>query len=705
MAIVPQGAYSAAVEYKKLDLVNGLGGSYMYINPTPAAGVSLTNTTHWQQIATMGGQDLVDAAVAARDAAQGYKDAAAASAAQLAAGAGSPVGPPYATLAALNAANPSHSYNYLILDNGHWCYYNTGTSAFVDSGYVWQAASVAHITEKIGAETVGAPIVQSIANGSDPWAYAPNTVYTPEYIPCLPGQTVTVEVRKALPVGHYYTFGFGLFDADKVAKLRADPGPTTSSFGQHKVPPGIAFARFTISEYDADGVIVTLRVGDFLPNDVIVWVRNADSLFDNTFATLSDQLRATYYKATRDGTLEKMVYAPNRLANSIIHHYEFDIEASVASGYKFGVVYYTSDGTYVSATSWFTTPHIILAGSYFVTIFAKASDANLELSDAVNIAFRPSVSIMSGLYDELPYADNSSFKSQAEAFAALFNDTDDAESFAFFSDPHLLDGATYDALLGGYMTAVKRCISMAPVSFVASGGDWFASGPTQQEACFKLGYINGIMRETFRNYHLIVGNHDINFLGTDETLEVNSGELMSSTIRNLWHRDRGESYYAFEGQNTTFYVLDCGSDWGSDSMTARRWGQIDWLADNLLAETNPHSAILMHMYYVATVSGGIVASFSSNVGALCAAYNAHTSVTLNSQTYNFSACTGKVEFIMVGHSHEDFNTTQNGIPVIGIVNFTSGSIPSYDLVLVDYDAGQIEMVRIGTGSDRTIALA
>ena len=138
VAIVPQGIYSAAVEYKKLDLVNGLGGSYMYINSTPAAGVSLTDTSHWQQIASMGGQDLVDAAVAARDAAQGYKDAAAASAAQLAAGTASPAGT-YADLDALIADNPDNSKIYITLDDGNWCYHNGATWV---AGGVYQAASV-----------------------------------------------------------------------------------------------------------------------------------------------------------------------------------------------------------------------------------------------------------------------------------------------------------------------------------------------------------------------------------------------------------------------------------------------------------------------------------------------------------------------------------------------------------------------------------
>ena len=83
---VPQGDYNPATEYKRDDWVNANGGSYAYINPTPSTGVPLTETSHWQQIASVGGQDLVDAAVAARDAAQGYKDAAANSAAQLQAG-------------------------------------------------------------------------------------------------------------------------------------------------------------------------------------------------------------------------------------------------------------------------------------------------------------------------------------------------------------------------------------------------------------------------------------------------------------------------------------------------------------------------------------------------------------------------------------------------------------------------------------------
>lgn len=63
------------------------------------------------------------------------RDAAAASAAQLAAGTASPAGT-YANLDALIAADPDHTKIYITLDDGKWCYHNG--SAFVAGG-VYQA--------------------------------------------------------------------------------------------------------------------------------------------------------------------------------------------------------------------------------------------------------------------------------------------------------------------------------------------------------------------------------------------------------------------------------------------------------------------------------------------------------------------------------------------------------------------------------------
>lgn len=148
-----KGPHNPASEYSFNDLVSANGGSYAYINHTPAADMPLTDTSHWQQIASMGGQDLVDAAVAARDAAKGYKDAAAASALQLASGVASPAGT-YASLAALTTANPAHDKIYVVTADGKWYYWSGSAWA---AGGVYQAASVAadieHINSQL-AETV-----------------------------------------------------------------------------------------------------------------------------------------------------------------------------------------------------------------------------------------------------------------------------------------------------------------------------------------------------------------------------------------------------------------------------------------------------------------------------------------------------------------------------------------------------------------------
>ena len=54
----PRGQYSVLTEYGYLDLVTDSGSSYLYINHTPAAGVPVTDTSHWQQIAAQGEQGI-----------------------------------------------------------------------------------------------------------------------------------------------------------------------------------------------------------------------------------------------------------------------------------------------------------------------------------------------------------------------------------------------------------------------------------------------------------------------------------------------------------------------------------------------------------------------------------------------------------------------------------------------------------------------
>jgi predicted phosphodiesterase len=91
-------------------------------------------------------------------------------------------------------------------------------------------------------------------------------------------------------------------------------------------------------------------------------------------------------------------------------------------------------------------------------------------------------------------------------------------------------------------------------------------------------------------------------------------------------------------------------------------------------------------------------------------YNARGTVEFEGKTYNFSKKTGRVEFLIAGHSHRDEVSVYHGIPCILTVN-NGASCPSFDLVAVDYAARKISLTRInsaaaedGAALDRTVPL-
>lgn len=60
---------------------------------------------------------------------------------------GSPMGV-YSTVAALTEADPSHLYVYLVLADGHWYYYDSGSSAWADGGvYLGSGLTIATRTQ------------------------------------------------------------------------------------------------------------------------------------------------------------------------------------------------------------------------------------------------------------------------------------------------------------------------------------------------------------------------------------------------------------------------------------------------------------------------------------------------------------------------------------------------------------------------------
>lgn len=291
-------------------------------------------------------------------------------------------------------------------------------------------------------------------------------------------------------------------------------------------------------------------------------------------------------------------------------------------------------------------------------------------------------------------------------YAALFNDTDKVESFIFFTDPHLTEGRSgYESQMRSYLKTLKTYYDATPTNFVVCGGDWLGAYDTKDEACFKLGFINGTMRSLVEPYYPVVGNHDTNYQGksTAESTELD-GVLTNETIRNLFVPGEEKTYYAFDGANTRFYVLDTGSDWDG-TMNAYRVEQIAWLANMLKTDNDTNRAVLMHIGYAASNTEFPAVAFASNVMKLCNAFNNNTSVTISNVTYDFQGdSNGKVRFAMCGHVHADHNDVVNGIPLIAVTKMRDGGKPTFDLCLADYNANTLRLVRVGNGESRNIPM-
>ena len=160
-------------------------------------------------------------------------------------------------------------------------------------------------------------------------------------------------------------------------------------------------------------------------------------------------------------------------------------------------------------------------------------------------------------------------------------------------------------------------------------------------------------------------------------------------------------YYSFFGTSTKFYVFDSGIDWNT-AMSDYRWEQVDWLAQQLLNGNDAHIVLVIHIASVNDTQFQESTPMADNLTKIAQAFNGRTSITLNGQTYNFSGKSGKVHCLLCGNVHSDHYKLLNNIPMYCITTAMDGT---FDLVLLDYAAGKLKTVSVGTGSNREMTLA
>ena len=289
-------------------------------------------------------------------------------------------------------------------------------------------------------------------------------------------------------------------------------------------------------------------------------------------------------------------------------------------------------------------------------------------------------------------------QSKIEEYANHFADKENIEPFMYFTDPHLtqFSGNAWRAEFDNFMGAFGAYYKESAVDRVFCGGDWFGHSELPSEAYYRLGLINSTMRHYFKNYHMVCGNHDTNYQGRkDENSERWTGKISDKTMANMLC-GQPRPWYTVQGRNTEFYIFDSQTE--KRELDEYLNEQIEWFAETLLESTAKNIVLMPHMVWYWTDK--LLQPVMREIMAIAKAFNERGTYG----DYNFINASGRIRFVMCGHLHTDSVDTVNGIPVISTTHARDGGVPTFDLCLIDYDNAKVEMVRVGTGENRTVTI-
>ena len=368
--------------------------------------------------------------------------------------------------------------------------------------------------------------------------------------------------------------------------------------------------------------------------------------------------------------------------------------------YQYSVHWYDANKVWFGATDWITDEVISIPSNakYILLTVSTTNAAVITSEEAITaIEFELLTSNIERVKNENAFALSTG---KIQAFSTLFNGTDKVETFMYFTDPHLcmFNGNNWREEFDKYMITLRNYYGECAVERVFCGGDWLGRNETVAEACYRLGLIDSTMRENFKEYHNIVGNHDTNYQGV--------AELSNNTIRNLFFRKEGKAFYSVDGINTKFLIFDTHKE--HEVATDYDNEQILWYLSELQKNTTENIILMPHIVYPWADDNGIytptVHPLASKLLEIAQAFNNKTTISVLGTSYNFASATGKVRCLIGGHSHTDYVTTINTVPVVLTTHLRDGNSPTFDLCLADYDNNILKLVRIGAGADREIAI-
>ena len=415
------------------------------------------------------------------------------------------------------------------------------------------------------------------------------------------------------------------------------------------------------------------------------------------------------------GTYESGTYNPSfrtyRLSTIRTLVYGYDLTVKADDGWRFYCSKYINGAWVVEP--WATELHIDAGTPFGFTLAKTSEDAT---STATVAEFLPHYTFSTDLSETIEALDERVTELEGDVivdtskiaeYMSHFYASNVAEAYAFFTDPHLMGsaGAFDEKNFKKYINVLSETVKRTSAAYVVCGGDWLNREDTKSQASAKLGYVDGQMRALFpEKYYPIAGNHDFNYIGYEDGSRLpESGWVSNTAMRNFWFHEYEQCYYKFKVMTAQNYVLNTRTDY--DGTNAYDKTMLDWFSAQLIEDDAPHCTVMFHIMHLSSVSSAIPKRVVA-IGKIIEAFNNHTICTLSidtegyDKTYDFTGTTGKIDYVIVGHTHADFTEIFGGVPVIGCVNFTKDDTSSFDLVFADYTNHKVYTTRIGSGESR-----
>jgi len=213
------------------------------------------------------------------------------------------------------------------------------------------------------------------------------------------------------------------------------------------------------------------------------------------------------------------------------------------------------------------------------------------------------------------------------------------------------------------------------------------------------------------NHHSVVGNHD----DGNELNNRYSEKFMYSYLLAPEEEPEivyGDGFYYYmdnSAEKTRYIYLDTAYKGLDDAQTK-------FVKQALLStQAGWHIVVIAHIWFDSryNAEGTVtVGDLSPNGATLLSMFDDY-----NARSGDFTGCGGWVEFCIGGHTHWDYDGTSNGgIPVIlceaSSINSRSGlncdpstiNETAISAIVANYDEAKIDVIRIGRGSNREVAL-